>query len=338
MITTFYTNQSIIYNVLLAENYVDYYLFEAEETADEEVNPLQELYFGRAYKLEGEGTDIDVTDIVLPLVTPASINNIHEGGDTVGYKTFILRIDDGHTNMDFPFRVWYYNVFDKDGETDIYTSKVIKGVVGESAPVIMTHTFPYWIDDDTETFTVTGLNGHDVVFSESQSVQTPTLIYFKNTPTGCSRIEYTYTQDYPIEFGVVPDCDRPTLYWQNQLGGISQILLNSTNHKEYTVERHQITKRIRKSEGAVSWLDRHGKSSYLNEGTLKWVLNTPLLSDSEMDEISDLMLSNKAWLWIGGKMYAVNVTDTNVKVKRFKEDKMFNLTINCEYAQTITTY
>lgn len=334
---TFYTNQSIIipYNNEDVD-YVDYHLYEAEEISDGEVERGEEIYYGRAYSLDDSNIHIDLSDIVLPLVTPVSVDS-QEGGK----KEFLLIIDDDQYGARYPFRVWYYNLFNKEGETDIYTSKVIKGVVGESAPLIMTHTFDWWYDDDTETITVTGYNDGVEMFSESTSFNSPTLIYNYNVVSGCDRIEYTYTQGLPLSFGVVPDCDRPTLYWQNQLGGISQVLLNPTNHAEYSVEKHHITRRVTKwdrRDTSPFWTDKHGKVSYLNEGTLKWVLNTPLLSDSDMEEMTDLILSNKAWLWIDGKMYAVNVKDTNVKVKKFKEDKMFNLTINCEYAQTITTY
>lgn len=333
---TFYTNQSIVipYNIEDVD-YVDYHLYEAEEISDGEVERGEEIYYGRAYSLDDSTIHIDLTDIVLPLVTPVLVDS-NEGGK----KEFLLIIDDDQYGVRYPFRVWYYNLFNKEGQTDIYTSKVIKGIVGESAPLIMTHTFDEWLED-SEEISVVGYKGDYLVFSGSQSVQEPTLIYFKHTPTGCSRIEYTYTQGLPISFGVVPDCDRPTLYWQNQLGGISQVLLNPTHHAEYSVEKHHITRRVTKWDGRDTspfWTEKHGKVSYLNEGTLKWVLNTPLLSDPDMEEMADLILSNKAWLWIGGKMYAVNVTDTNVRVKKFKEDKMFNLTINCEYAQTITTY
>lgn len=333
---TFYTNQSIVipYNNEDVD-YVDYHLYEAEEISDGEVERGEEIYYGRAYSLDDSTIHIDLTDIVLPLVTPVSVDS-QEGGK----KEFLLIIDDDQYGVRYPFRVWYYNLFNKEGQTDIYTSKVIKGVVGESAPLIMTHTFDEWLED-SEEISVVGYKGNRPEFISSTLINSPTITYDYLSPMGYDRIEFTYTQGLPISFGVVPDCDRPTLYWQNQLGGISQVLLNPTHHAEYSVEKHHITRRVTKwdrRDTSPFWTEKHGKVSYLNEGTLKWVLNTPLLSDPDMEEMADLILSNKAWLWIGGKMYAVNVTDTNVRVKKFKEDKMFNLTINCEYAQTITTY
>lgn len=114
-----------------------------------------------------------------------------------------------------------------------------------------------------------------------------------------------------------------TLYYINKQGGLCWVHCDMKNIISNNIKRNQ----IEVNEGIRNYNIQNYKS---------YVLNTNFLTDEQSEQIQDLFISPKVWLfdYISETPYPVVITDTKSTIKNRMNDKMFNYTINCRDAQT----
>lgn len=131
-----------------------------------------------------------------------------------------------------------------------------------------------------------------------------------------------------------------TLYWLNLNGGLSWCHFDCKNIKSSNITRSQIEHNIAPNQYTKFGLDNYHVSSYNS-----YNLNTNFLTDEQSKRIQDLFVSPKVWMQIYdydnlqyGKTISVVVTDNKVEEKNFKNDKMFNYTVNVRESKSENIY
>lgn len=127
--------------------------------------------------------------------------------------------------------------------------------------------------------------------------------------------------------------DKPTLYWENQMGGYDSIILS-----EFKKTLSKTPYSYNSYGRGPSQIGRHHKRDYLNEGKISYKISTPYMNDEDSERFADIVMANRAWLWMNGKYYAVNVITTTLEQKKHKSDKMFSYSVDLELSEVIINY
>lgn len=135
----------------------------------------------------------------------------------------------------------------------------------------------------------------------------------------------------PITYDITEDdCIFGTLYWVNRKGGRSQMIL-TRGYQEYFENN---------STRYDSSYDRTTPNSFEtktinNMVTRRWTVYSPPLDDLQSQRMSDLFTSPKVWLHNhqDGKIYAVYITDSQVRIQHRPGDQNLYYTINIRQAQ-----
>lgn len=138
------------------------------------------------------------------------------------------------------------------------------------------------------------------------------------------------------------DKDVVTLYWLNLNGGLSWCHFDAKFVESNNITRNQIT-----HQANFDYDDRgqFGIDNYNIKSYKSWVLNTNWLNDRQSELIQDLFKSPKVWMQKydhdnleNGLITSVVLTDTKSTLKTFKNDKMFNYTVNIRESKTENIY
>lgn len=152
-----------------------------------------------------------------------------------------------------------------------------------------------------------------------------------------NEITQDLTANYPVK--LCKPKSTVTLYWLNLNGGLSWCHFDCKNIKNTNITRSQIEHNIALNQYTQFGLDNYHVSSYKS-----YTLNTDLLTDEQSKRIEDLFVSPKVWMQIYdnklnyGKTISVVVTDNKVAEKNFKNNKMFNYTVNVRESKSENIY
>lgn len=139
--------------------------------------------------------------------------------------------------------------------------------------------------------------------------------------------ERTFSHTYYV----TNTCYKYALYYLNDMGGWDYMLFLGRELKKDDIKRLQYKKNY--TAQSFDW----GKVNYLAQINEKWELNTSFMNDTQSENLQPLFHSNKMFLQdlTNGKLIPVNITNTNVEHKTFKNQgrKLYTYTINLESAQ-----
>lgn len=132
----------------------------------------------------------------------------------------------------------------------------------------------------------------------------------------------------------VPD-NTYILYYLNTFGAIDYIICDKKNTVEYNEDRHSMTRYAN-----INDRTKHGKIDYLMNQTIKYKLNTDIMSDEQSQKMYRLFNSPYVWIYDFDKnrMESVNIVDKSLKIKKFETDRVYNYTITVESSQTFTIH
>jgi hypothetical protein len=146
--------------------------------------------------------------------------------------------------------------------------------------------------------------------------------------TGGAKSE-TYTINIKDECSKYTDND---VYFLNRLGGIESFRFNRVRKDNFSVTRKQ----FKKSPYTLSGTDysyetsSQNNSNYYTESSQKITLNSNWITEAESIWLKDLVMSPMIWIKDNGVLKAINITNTDYAIKTLVNDKVFNLTIECE--------
>jgi hypothetical protein len=149
------------------------------------------------------------------------------------------------------------------------------------------------------------------------------------TKSGASTSSETYTIYYKDECSKYTDND---VYFLNRFGAVESFRFNRVRKDNYTIQRKQYQKTPYQLSGSSYNFDTssQSKSNYYTESVQKITLNCNWISEEESEWLKELIMSPYIYLMDGGVLKAINITNTDYGVKTLVNDKVFNLTINCD--------
>jgi hypothetical protein len=76
--------------------------------------------------------------------------------------------------------------------------------------------------------------------------------------------------------------------------------------------------------------DAQNNTNYYTEASQKITLNSDFITEDESIWLKELVMSPNIWIMDDGVLKALNITSTDYAIKTTLNDKLFNLTIECE--------
>ena len=154
---------------------------------------------------------------------------------------------------------------------------------------------------------------------------------------------YTSIQDLDVSLYLYPNILLETyyfkictdykycLYYVNRNGGVDSMLFNSSSKKSVNYTRQDIERNVRKTSAYEE------RNSYTISNTIKNIYNlkSNWQTEASMINVEELISSSKVWLLdlsAGGIIQPVKILDNSFDYKKYKTDKMFNVTVNVESA------
>lgn len=302
------TNESIILTDSAAP-YVDYTLYANSAL----------IFAGRAYKFpDAANIKIDITDICHSLVNPCYLDSETGSISYSGTSAYVTVYASGTYNAD----VYYFNDFTTSiSQSNFLGNRVSTGYLDPNSWL-----YPY------------AANGWQIkkngVGWQSSSVRTRQINLGSYSLNNGDRLEIvagSETVHYTIKCGA-----NYELYFPNQRGAIDTIPFYGPCTMRGSGSHYAIY-----NSGAfgptINY--KHIKENKATEGTVGWTLVTGPTKDAETGNIYELALCNKAWLrdMATDKLYAVNITNTDIEQKLRKKDSNTSYTINVELAQIINS-
>jgi hypothetical protein len=135
------------------------------------------------------------------------------------------------------------------------------------------------------------------------------------------------------------------IHFMNKFGGFETKEFLKVSRRTFDIERSSYKRTLYDidSNGNVTWFNDVNKV-YNDESITfavqygeKMQLNSDFLSDQEYVWLGELVRTSQAYLEFGGHFFPVTITDTNYEERKIINDKLTNLTINVEFANTFNT-
>jgi hypothetical protein len=130
-------------------------------------------------------------------------------------------------------------------------------------------------------------------------------------------------------FKVCSDYDY-CLYYVNRNGGVDSMIFNNSSRKSVNYTKQDIERNVIKTTAYAE------RNSYTINNSLKniYSLKSAWQTEASMINVEELISSNKVWLQdlSGSVIQPVKIIDNAFDYKKFKTDKMFNVTVNVESA------
>lgn len=333
------------------------------------------VYKGRVDNIPGDNstyTQVDLAPIFRQLVKPVDysmyLQNSYIGiWDTNSVSNIIRKFtlvtpDDYENEFDL---LWNYKYeYDLEDEDDYFWNYAV-GVQdylyeGQMFPVYVLNNGTEFsniiiqkeVTDDINDLTmVTPLYNYAMNGASNHNFFLNTRVPFFNNNEKAVELKYVIsnnegqfinfrdlTPNYPVK--LCKPKSTVTLYWLNLNGGLSWCHFDCKNIKSTNITRSQIEHNIAPNQYTKFGLDNYHVSSYNS-----YTLNTNFLTDEQSKRIQDLFVSPKVWMQIydydnleNGITISVVVTDNKVEEKNFKNDKMFNYTVNVRQSKSENIY
>jgi len=131
------------------------------------------------------------------------------------------------------------------------------------------------------------------------------------------------------------DCnkyDEIKLTFYNKYGALQDLWFAGKHTTRLKTEQEEF-KRASINLGSLSYdTYKHQHETFQKQGIEELVLNTGNVKSEYTEAIKELMLSEKVWMTKDSTVFPVRVTSSNMVERLSVNDKVFNYTVNIEYA------
>jgi hypothetical protein len=122
------------------------------------------------------------------------------------------------------------------------------------------------------------------------------------------------------------------VYFLNRYGAIESFRFNRVRKDNFTIQRKTYKQTQYQLSGSSYSYETSARSTsnYNTEIMQKITLNSNWITEEESVWLKELVASPSIWLLDDGVLKAINITNTDYSVKTLLNDKVFNLTIECD--------
>lgn len=304
-------------------------------TLTDETN--KRLYRGSAASIDGR------VELNIPRIVDGLFNHPQFGHDREGewYDTGLTHIISFRTdNSTTPYSViplkydWRYK-----NEDYIYSKDTVLNtpINNHSAPWMYQPLSIY--NDSNATYLAVAYKGNEEVATYDHGkpeFQTAEFMsFFDNDISQADRIViYANDREHPVMEYDLTHCGDWALYYLNKMGGHDAFMIEGNVRVVDNIDRDQYTQNARNTNPSS-----FAKTTIQSRISTTYELSTGWLTDEESEILaSQLMSSPQVFLHNKTSLYvptAVNITDTSVEHKKFRNGKQLNrYTITVEESQT----
>jgi hypothetical protein len=132
-------------------------------------------------------------------------------------------------------------------------------------------------------------------------------------------------------------CNKYTpveIVFVNRYGMLQQLWFFTKSIEGLSVQRDEYKSNALFVTGAYQY-ERHQVKNFDVNGKTRWSLNTGYISEDYNESMKELMLSEQVWAEIGGTVYPVNVTSSDVSFKTTLNDKLVAYSLEIEQANDL---
>ena len=153
--------------------------------------------------------------------------------------------------------------------------------------------------------------------------------YLEVKAKGSGSTSETYTITIKDECSKYTDND---VYFLNRYGAIESFRFNRVRKDNFTIQRKTYKQTQYQLSGSNYSYETSARSisNYNTEIMQKITLNSNWITEEESVWLKELVASPSIWLLDDGVLKAINITNTDYSVKTLLNDKVFNLTIECD--------
>jgi hypothetical protein len=153
--------------------------------------------------------------------------------------------------------------------------------------------------------------------------------YLEVKAKGSGSTSETYTITIKDECSKYTDND---VYFLNRYGAIESFRFNRVRKDNFTIQRKTYKQTQYQLSGSNYSYETSARSTsnYNTEIMQKITLNSNWITEEESVWLKELVTSPSIWLLDDGVLKAINITNTDYSVKTLLNDKVFNLTIECD--------
>ena len=131
------------------------------------------------------------------------------------------------------------------------------------------------------------------------------------------------------------DCnkyDAIKLTFYNRYGALQDLFFTAKHIETLTTKQEEYKSNLIDFSTLSYSTTRHQAQTFQKQGKEKITLNTGNVNEDYNEWIKELMLSEKVWMTKDSTVYPIKVTSSNFRERTSVNDKVFNYTIEAEYA------
>lgn len=130
--------------------------------------------------------------------------------------------------------------------------------------------------------------------------------------------------------------DTNDVYFLNRYGAVESFRFNRLRRDKFNVVRKQYKSTPYTLSGSLYSYDTSSKSksNYYTEANQMITLNSNWISEEESTWLKELIMSPYIWILDSGVLKSINIVNSDYETKKTINDKLFNLTIDCEISFT----
>ena len=195
------------------------------------------------------------------------------------------------------------------------------------------------LNGDAASFINIPYNRKDCYSSQRLNMSYYADLIFPSGPTG-QTFKYSLSDDGGDEYVVQSyykftgeSCYEYAIFYINRYGGMDYELFNPASKVNYGYSRKELSLNTQYTLNVIQ-----SNKRYLNNMTTQsFTLKTDYIADAKLAYLEELVSSPKTWIQDlrSGQIQPVLIKQNNFEFKKFKTDKMFNLTINCEASMNL---
>ena len=131
------------------------------------------------------------------------------------------------------------------------------------------------------------------------------------------------------------DCnkyDAIKLTFYNRYGALQDLFFTAKHTETLTTKQEDYKSNLIDFSTLSYSTTRHQSQTFQKQGKEKITLNTGNVNEDYNEAMKELMLSEKVWMTKDSTVYPIKVTSSNFRERTSVNDKVFNYTIEAEYA------
>ena len=185
-------------------------------------------------------------------------------------------------------------------------------------------------------------DGSDTQTSVSNSSNSSNQIYYINVGTQYNKVEIwqeppgigVETKVYTIHIEEM-DCnkyDAIKVTFYNRWGALQDLFFTAKHIQSIKTKEEDYKSNLIDFSTLSYSTTRHQAQTFHKQGKERITLNTGNVNEDYNEWIKELMLSEKVWMTKDSTVYPIKVTSSNFRERTSVNDKVFNYTIEAEYA------